>query len=103
MLHHTVKLVAMRHQKTTTVGGLVNGVTRHQYTAEMHPAEVAHHLVMIARHIDDLHAAPRQAQDLLDHIIMGLRPVPNMNRVLNFKTSNSLTKASPVPIIWSWR
>ncbi len=54
----------------------MNGVARHDHAAEMHAAEVAHYLVVIAGDVDDLDAPARQPQQLLHHIVVGLRPPP---------------------------
>ena len=39
---------------------------------------VAQQLVVIARDIGDLRALARLAQDLLDHVVVALRPVPGL-------------------------
>jgi hypothetical protein len=62
-------------QIALAVGGLVDGVAGHHHAAEMHAAEVADPVVVIAGHVDDVHPLAGQAQDLLHHVVMGLRPV----------------------------
>ena len=76
VLNDPVELIAVCDQVTLAVGRLVDGVARHDHATEVHAAELARALVMIARHIDHLHAVPGHAQYLLHHIVMGLGPVP---------------------------
>ena len=44
--------------------------------AEMDAAELAQELVVVARNVDDARALARLAQQLLHHVVVGLRPVP---------------------------
>jgi len=42
----------------------------------VYPAVVARHFVVVARNINDLGPLARQPEDLLHHVVVGLRPVP---------------------------
>ena len=64
------------HQVPATVRRLENGVAGDNHAPEMNAAKIAHAIIMIARNIDHLDALARQAQDLLDHVIVALRPIP---------------------------
>jgi hypothetical protein len=76
VLDHAVELVAVGDQIALAVGRLVDRVAGDDHSAEVDAAEVAHHLVVVAGHIDHLHALAGQAQDLLDDVVVRLRPVP---------------------------
>lgn len=76
VLDHAVKGVAVGDQEAAAVQRLVDGVLHHHHAAEMHAVEVAHPIVVVAGHVDDLDALARQAQELLHHVVVGLGPVP---------------------------
>src|SRR5204863_1952434 len=71
------ELVAMRDQIAPPVGAIMHEVPDDLDAAKMRPVEVAQHLVVIARHIDDARALARLAQELLYDVIVRLRPVPS--------------------------
>ena len=66
----------MQNQEALAVGGLVDRVARHHHSAEVYADEVAHPVVVVAGHVDHVHALAGHAQDLLDHVVVRLRPVP---------------------------
>jgi hypothetical protein len=76
VLDDAVELVAVHDQEPPAVRRLVDRVTHHHHASEVDAAEVARDLVVVAGHIDHLHALAGHPQDLLDHIVVGLRPVP---------------------------
>ena len=84
---HPVKLIAMGDEKAAPVKRLKNCVPGDDDATKMHAAEIAHPVVMVTRHIDDTHPFARHAQDLLHHIIMGLRPIPT---AFQFPTINNV-------------
>ena len=78
MAQHAVELVAMGHQEASAVCGDVDRVPQHLHIAKPVPDEVTRGFIMIAGDINDLNALPGQPEDLLDHIIVRLRPVPSV-------------------------
>ena len=45
-------------------------------SAKMRAEIVSHHLIMVARDVDNFAAFSRFSQNFLNHIIMALRPIP---------------------------
>jgi hypothetical protein len=76
VLHDAVELVAMHDQVALAVGRLVDHVARHDHPAEVHAAEVADAVVVVAGDVDHFGPLSRHPQDLLDHVVVGLGPVP---------------------------
>ncbi len=74
--HDRIELIAMGDPEAAAIGGDVIGLGLEGHPAEYHVGVVAQHFVVIARHIDDLGALARLAQQLLHHIVMGLGAVP---------------------------
>ncbi len=68
----------MDYQDALAVSGLVNGVGDHHYTAEVTTRIAPEDLVVVPRHVDDLGPFARLAQDLLDDVVVALRPVPGL-------------------------
>ena len=66
----------MHDPQALAVGGGVDGLGHDLDAAKMMIDEMAHELVVIARHEDDAAALAHPAQDLLHHIVVLLRPVP---------------------------
>ena len=66
----------MGNQETPAIGGLVDRVPHDEDVSEAVADEVPRRFIMIAGHVDDLHALAGQPQDLLHHIIVGLGPIP---------------------------
>ena len=75
MAHDDVELVAVHDQEAPAVGGLVHAVAHDLDAAEGQADELARELVVIARHEHHPRAAPHLAQQLLDHVVVRLRPV----------------------------
>src|SRR5581483_278176 len=73
--HHDVELVAVNDKVAPTVGADMDGVALDGDAAEMYPAIVAQGLVVIAGNEHEVGALAHLAQDLLQDVIMGLRPV----------------------------
>jgi hypothetical protein len=76
VLDHPIELVPVGHQVALAVGRLVDGVAGHHHPAEMHAAEVADAVVVIAGDVDHRDALARQPQHLLHHVVMRLWPEP---------------------------
>ena len=74
--HDDVELVAVDDEHGLAVGGLVQRVVDDFDAAEIEAGVIAREFVVIARHIDDARALARLAQQLLDDVIVRLRPVP---------------------------
>ncbi len=73
---HAVEAVAMQHQKSPAVGGLMDRLV-HDLDAGEHAARiVASELVMIAGHEDHACAGIHLAQQFCDHPALRVRPVP---------------------------
>ena len=73
--HHGIELVAVQHHQPAPVGGRVEGRAADFDIAEIHAAERADHLVVIARDIDDPRAALGTLEDAPDNIGVFGRPV----------------------------
>ncbi len=74
--HHNVELVAMDDQEPPAVGGLVDDMVHHFDPAELHAQEFAGEFVVIARNEHHAGALAHLAQQFLDDVVMGLRPIP---------------------------
>src|SRR5207247_8569234 len=59
-----------------SVRGDVDRVLHDLDAADLQPREVAQPFVMIARDVDDPRTLANLAKDLLDHIVVRLRPIP---------------------------
>ena len=66
----------MYHQQAPSVRGDVDHLIRHFYAAELQQCVIAQPLVMIAGDIDDARTFADLAQNLLDYVVVGLRPIP---------------------------
>ena len=66
----------MDHQIAPPVGRHMHGVLDHFDAAEMAAVVVAQKLVVVAGDVDYARALARLAQELLDNVVMSLRPVP---------------------------
>ena len=75
-LHHAVVEIAMHHPQAPAVGRDVDAVLHHLDTAEAVLQVAPGELVVVARRIDHVGALARLAQDLLHHVVVGLRPEP---------------------------
>ena len=71
-----IEMVAVDDQVAAAVGALVHGLVLHLDAAEMGAVVLAQELVVIAGQIDDAHALAGLAQELLHHVVVGLRPIP---------------------------
>ena len=76
MAHHDIELVAVNDQKTPAVGGFMDFPLADLDAAEMRSQIVAQKLVMVSGDILDLGTLAHLAQQLLDHIVVFLGPVP---------------------------
>ena len=76
MAHHDVEFVAVHDEIALAVGRDVHRVAHDLDAAERQPDELARELVVIARHEDHARAVPDLAQQLLDDVVVLLRPVP---------------------------
>jgi hypothetical protein len=54
----------------------VNNLVRDLYAAELQQRVIAQPFIMIAGDIDDARTLAYLAQDLLDYVVVGLRPTP---------------------------
>ena len=75
-LDDAVEQVPMRDPQQAPVGGAVQALVQHLDTAETVLHVAARELVVIAGNVDDASALACLAQDLLNHIVVRLRPVP---------------------------
>ena len=73
---HQVEMIAMDDQIAAPVGAFMHRLVLHLDAAEMRAVIVAQELVVIAGQIDDAHALAGLAQELLHHVVVGLRPIP---------------------------
>src|SRR5215470_1807371 len=74
--HHEVEMIAVDHQVAAAVGTEMDIALRDLDAAEVSAVIFTQKLIMVARHVDHAGALARLAQQLLDHVIMGLRPIP---------------------------
>ena len=75
MAHHDVELVAVHDEKAPAVGGLDLGVAHDLDAAEAEADELTGEFVVVAGHEHHARAAPDLAQQLLDDVVVALRPV----------------------------
>ena len=73
---HAVELVAMHDQEAPAVGHFVHDLVHHDDLAEIVFGILAGELVVVTGNEGHLGALAGLAQDLLHHVVMGLRPVP---------------------------
>ena len=73
--HHNVELVAMHDEVAPAVGADMDGVPLDGDAAELRAAIIAHGLVVIAGDEDEVVALAHAAEQLLQHVVMGLRPI----------------------------
>ncbi len=73
---HEVETVAMSNEVALAVGRDMNGIGHYLDAAEMGAEIIPQELVMVAGNVDEPCALARLAQQFLDHVVMGLRPVP---------------------------
>ena len=73
--HDGVEFVAMQDHQPAPVRGVVERGAHDFHSAEIHAAERADHLVVIARDIDDPRAALGTLEDAPDNIAVFGRPV----------------------------
>ena len=71
-----VELVAVDDQEVAAVGSYVGVAVGDLDAAEMRALERPQELVVIAGDVDDARALAALAQQLLDHVVVRLRPVP---------------------------
>ena len=71
-----VELIAMDDEEAAAVGSLVQRPVGHDDAAEMGALEIPQELVMVAGDVNDAGALARLPEQLLDHVIVRLRPVP---------------------------
>ena len=76
MAHHNVELVAMHDEIALAVGRDVHRVAHDLDAPERQSNELARELVVIAGHEDHAGAVADLAQQLLDDVVVLLRPVP---------------------------
>ena len=74
--HHGVELIAVDHQKLAPIGGDVDHFVRDSHLAEIKFEIVAHEFIVIAWNECDRRSFARLAQQFLNDVIVGLRPIP---------------------------
>jgi len=74
--HDAVELVAVQHQQAAAVRGLVHHLARNRDVAEGEAGIIAQHLVVVARHVDDMRAVLGHLENTTHDIVMPGRPVP---------------------------
>jgi hypothetical protein len=72
--HHHVELVAVHDDVAPPLGGGVHIVAMDLDSAELHAGVVAQALVVVARDQDEARALAHLAHQLLQHVVVGLRP-----------------------------
>jgi len=76
MPYHQVKEVAVYHEVTLAIGGMMDRVLHHFDAAEVSSIKVPHELVVVSWDVDHSHALASLAQKFLDHIVVSLWPIP---------------------------
>ena len=76
MAHDDVELVAVHDEIALAVGRDVHRVAHDLDAAEAQADELARELVVVARHEDHARAVAHLAQQLLDDVVVRLRPIP---------------------------
>src|SRR5262249_55200459 len=71
-----IEQIAVNDQVTPAVGRTMHDASDDFNPAEVGPIEVTQKFVVVTRDIDDPRAFARLAQDFLDDVVVGLRPVP---------------------------
>lgn len=82
--NHNVEFIAVKNEVALAVGRFVNGIATDFDVAEVHARVVAQTIVVVAWDEDDACSLARFPQQLLQHVIMALRPVwsaPNFPEV----------------------
>ena len=75
-LNDAVKVVAVRDPQLAAVGQFVDVLVHHLHATKVVAQVFAGKLVVVAGDEDDVRAFACLAQDLLHHVVVGLRPVP---------------------------
>ena len=75
-LDHAVEQIAVHHPQLAAVGRLVDPLLGHVDAAEVVVQVLARELIVVAGDEDHARALARLAQQLLDHVVVRLRPVP---------------------------
>ena len=88
--HDDVELVAVNDEIAPAVGADMDDVALDGDAAEFHAAIIAQRLVVIAGNEHELGALAHLAQELLQHVVVGLRPV--MPRLMRQKSTMSPTR-----------
>ena len=76
MAHDDVVLIAVNDEQALAVGGDVLGLGNDLDAPEDQSGVIAREFVVIARRVDDLRSLARLAQQLLNDVVVSLRPVP---------------------------
>jgi hypothetical protein len=75
-LDHAVEQIAMGDPQPAAVGGFMDPVLRHLDAAEVVLQVLAGEFIVVAGDEDHARALACLAQQLLHHVVVGLRPVP---------------------------
>src|SRR5262249_36968612 len=75
--HHEVKMIAVNHQVAAAVGAEVDIALGYFDAAEMGAVVFTQKLVVIAWHVNHAGAFARLAQQLLNYVVVSLRPIPS--------------------------
>lgn len=76
VVHHAVEEIAVSDPEPSAIGSDVDGILDHVDVTEGETYELSQQLIVIAGNVDDARALAREAQELLDDVVMRLGPVP---------------------------
>jgi hypothetical protein len=76
MAHHHVEGISMHDEVALAVRCDMHGLLHHLDAAEVVTGKIAQEFVVIAGDVDHARALAGLAQELLHHVIVGLRPIP---------------------------
>src|SRR5918993_5930062 len=76
MTHDHVEGVAVNHQEQAVVGSPMDCAINDFNFAEVNTQVVSQELVVISRNIDEPNSLADLSQELLNHVVVFLRPVP---------------------------
>ena len=75
-LHHGIEVVAVDDPQLAAVGRGVHGLLHHFNAAELVADKFTRKLIVVARHKNNAATFAGAPQQLLHHVVVGLRPVP---------------------------
>jgi len=76
ILHNTIELVSVQDPETASVGGFVHGIGKNDDAAEGETGKLMKEFVMISGDAYHVRTLADFAQEFLNDIVVGLRPIP---------------------------